>query len=249
VWFSCRICSPYLSCRNLQLVHVEENAQTKAGIKKIADLVAAQAKRQDQSHSELRSSNSSTMASSQSQHEMLKELRSMQSVLSGKMDKLFDAISASNSQRSSLASNSPGDDPDPEAPALGKLARTGSLEEAPFRRAFKEGGTTEQLASLVRNIPDELCSKTETVDSDENATPRTIAELLEDFNFLAGQYLDGIVAEYVLAVEQWQYASMRQRVIDHVRKQTRRESDADEFGSPNRCERTCWHRLVSAAPG
>jgi hypothetical protein len=60
-------------------------------MKKIADLVEAQAKKQEQNHSELRSSNSSIMASSQSQHEKLEELRSMQSILSGKMDKLFDA--------------------------------------------------------------------------------------------------------------------------------------------------------------
>ncbi|KIW23691.1 uncharacterized protein PV07_11871 [Cladophialophora immunda] len=199
---------------NLQLVQVDDNDRTKAGIDKLAGLVEAQARNHDQNYSDVRSSNSSIIAWSKSQHERLQELRSMQSSLSEKMDNLLQALSTHSSQHSSRSSDS-------VAGPAGALQHIDNkkLGENPSPPGSKE--MTDCLSRARSNLvleTDKLDSRSETDESGEDTNPRSIIELLEDFNLLAGQYFDGIIAEYIFAAEQWRFASMRQRFIGIIER-------------------------------
>nr|KAK5448804.1 hypothetical protein LTR18_001892 [Exophiala xenobiotica] len=199
---------------NLQLVQVDDNDQTKVGIDKLAGLVEAQARKLDLDYSDLRSSNSSIIAWSKSQHERLEELRSMQSSLSEKMDNVLQALSTHSSQHSSISSDSVAG----PAGALQHIdnKKLGGNPSPPGSKEMTDFSSRAR-SNLVLET-DKLDSSSETDESGEDSNPRSIIELLEDFNLLAGQYFDGIIAEYIFAAEQWRFASMRQRFIGIIER-------------------------------
>jgi hypothetical protein len=180
-----------------------------ARIDGLVERAASQEEQQRQSHSDLRSSNSSILALSKSHDKRLRELQSVSSQLSEKVDMLLRALSSHGSQTSSVT-------PD-HCPMRGT---TLDPADGCGDESNRVTSTTTKLATCepTETKEDEARPKPPGEDFAEDGDLSALFRLLDDFHLLAGQYFDGIIAEYVIAAEEWRAVCIRGSLLGLVER-------------------------------
>ena len=145
------------------------------------------------------------LASSKSHDERLRELESLSSSISGKLDVLIRSVSSHASTPSSAASDH----------ASVPTAESEHGDSGKLSHAVEEQVNGRDKVDLKddREFQDTK-SEVSTVDGDLDS----LFALLDDFHTLAGQHFDGIIAEYVSTAEAWRAAHMRGTLLAIVEK-------------------------------